>query len=83
MCFTDRAGILAPVSSPSWNANTQSGQPVHARDRCEPDRHLTRQPVRSSAAGPSTTAADSRGSNIDTNVDPARLPLLEPLGDRA
>ena len=46
-----RANIRGPISSPSWNANTTSGQPVRERMRCEPpDSRLMLQPSRSKAA---------------------------------
>ncbi len=46
-----RASIAGPISSPSWKAQTISGQPSRDNTLCEPplDR-FTRQPIRSSAA---------------------------------
>src|SRR5690606_9479251 len=45
-----RASIRGPISSPSWNANTKSGQPSRRSVRWLPDSRFTDQPIRSSAA---------------------------------
>lgn len=37
--------ITGPISSPSWNANTKSGQPVRARVRCEPVCRICSHPI--------------------------------------
>jgi hypothetical protein len=45
-----RVNIRGPISSPSWNAKTTSGQPLRERIRCEPpDSRLMLQPVRKAA----------------------------------
>ena len=44
------ASILGPISSPSWKANTKSGQPSRLSVRCDPDWRFSRHPILKRAA---------------------------------
>lgn len=62
VCLASRASIFGPISSPSWKANTTSGQPGRAKVLCEPVCRFTCQPSRCSAA--STRRALAEGQTL-------------------
>ena len=49
VCLATRASIRGPISSPSWKANTKSGNPSRFRMRWEPVRRASSHPILSSA----------------------------------
>ncbi len=50
VCLAIRTSMRGPISSPSWKANTKSGQPSRSRVRWLPDSRLTCQPIRRNPA---------------------------------